>query len=92
MGINIPNYDATQNITNPIRTIGPANKWRQVALDTDFGTTARWLLVGSSGLVSYVAIDDTLVSNFPVGDGYHFMLFKRINTTGTTATSLWWSD
>jgi hypothetical protein len=91
----LPPFDANQAITNPMRSIGPAIKYRLVTAGQDLGTTARWLSVGanggSGGTITYISPDGATVSNFPVDPGYHFLLFTKIVSI-TGATNLWWSD
>ena len=95
MSIVINGYDAQMAVSNPLRTLGPAVKWRAVTPGQNLGTTARWLSVGanggSGGTITYIAPDGTTVTSFPVDQGYHFLLFSQI-VSASGATNLWWSD
>jgi hypothetical protein len=89
--VPITGYDAYEAVNNPVRTLGPALKWRALVADTDFGTIGRWLKVTTAGNLNYIAIDGTTVTGFPVTEGYHYMLFTQI-LSSSSAGGMWWSD
>lgn len=55
---------------------------------TDFARPARYLYVGVTGNVAAVRLDGTAVTfaNLPVG--WHPICCRRVNSTGTTASSI----
>lgn len=55
---------------------------------TDFTTPSRYFQVGVAGTVAVVRMDGTVVSYTVPAGGYIFSVAKRVNATGTTASSI----
>ncbi len=84
--------------TGPTRVMSGVARTGDVVLDTPYGATgipeyARWLYVGVTGNVSYVKWDGTSQTLVGLAAGiWHPIYSTRINTAGTTATSLVWGS
>ena len=89
----IPAFNPDTSVTTPSRPVQGIVKCRSVTQDTDFDEFARWLYVGTSGTVSYVGWDGVTVILPSLTAGvFHPIYAKRINSSGTTATNLFWGN
>lgn len=84
----IDNYDSDAN-TGEQRTIGPAKKLFSVTLDATLDSVARGMLVGTAGNVSLTFRDGATLA-VPLQAGWNPVEFIRVNTSGTTASNLFY--
>lgn len=84
--------------TGPTRMVSGPARYGTVVLNQYYGTpgapeVARWLLVGTSGSVSFTDIsgNDHSIPILLAGV-WHYMLTSKINSAGTTATGLTWAS
>jgi len=84
--------------TGPTRVMSGVAKTDTVSLDTYYGTGgtveyARWLYVGVTGNVSFTKWDGTDQTLVGLAAGVWHPIFSiKVNTTGTTATSIVWGS
>lgn len=91
--LTIPKFDPNTSILTASRPVQGIVKARAVSLDADFDEYARWLYVGVTGAISYVGWDGTTVVIPSLSAGvFHPIYAKRINTSGTTATNIFWGN
>jgi len=73
---------STRTMSGVARTLIPTN-------DTQYGEKMRWIYVGVTGNVSYVAWDGTTQVLVGLAAGvFHPIYSLQINSAGTTATSI----
>ena len=65
----------------------PYSHYKAVVLDTPTPEVARGISVGVAGNVTLVGVDDH-AETFTFPAGVWPVMFKQVNTTGTTASSL----
>lgn len=89
--------------SNPQRSLGPAQTWRQATPGTDFSYTdpngntvagyARWIYIGSTGgNLDYIDWNGNAVTSFPVAQYSMFFMEATRISSSTTATGIWWSS
>ena len=84
--------------TGPTRIMSGVARTGDVSLDTYYGANnsvefARWLYIGFAGDVSYVKWDGTTQILVGLAAGlWHPIYSIKINSTGTTATSIAWGS
>ena len=84
----IQSYDRQAN-TGPERTVGPAKKLFAVTLDQEYESVGRGLLIGVAGNVNLEFTDGTSIT-VPLQAGFNPIEHVKVNTSGTTATGLFW--
>lgn len=95
--INIPALDPNA-YTGPTRVMSGVARTGSVTTDIMYGDNgsvefARWLYVGVTGNVSYRKWDGTDQTLIGLAAGvWHPIYSIRINSSGTTATSLVWGS
>ncbi len=95
---NIPPLDPGA-FTGPTRVMAGVARTGDVVLNQLYGDAgvasefARWLYVGASGNVSYVKWDGTTQVLVGLAAGiWHPIFSTKINSAGTTATSIVWGS
>lgn len=84
--------------TGPTRVMSGVARTGNATLDTYYGPNgsvefARWLYVGVTGAISYTKWDGTNQTLTGLAAGVWHPIFSiRINTSGTTATSIVWGS
>lgn len=85
--------------TGPTRVMAGVARTGDIVLDTLYGNAgvaveyARWLYAGVAGNISYVKWDGTTQVLVGLAAGiWHPIFSVKVNTTGTTATSLVWGS
>lgn len=95
--ISVPALDPNA-YTGPTRVMSGVARTGSVTADTYYGTNgsvefARWLYVGVTGNVSYVKWDGTSQTLVGLAAGvWHPIYSIKVNSSGTTATSLVWGS
>jgi hypothetical protein len=95
--VTVPALDPNA-YTGPTRVMSGVARTGDVTLDTMYGANgsvefARWLYVGVTGNVSYRKWDGTDQTLVGLAAGvWHPIYSIRVNTAGTTATSLVWGS
>lgn len=75
--------------TGPTRTMAGVARFLSPTLDVQYGEKMRWLYVGVTGDVSFVAWDgSTVVLTGLVAGVFHPIYSLMINSSGTTATGI----
>jgi len=84
----ISKYDPYSN-TGEERTIGPAKEVFSITLDQEFASISRGLLIGVAGNVAVKFLNGN-EKTIPLTAGWHPIEVIQVNTTGTTATGLFY--
>lgn len=94
---NVPALDPN-SFTGPTRTMAGVARCGDVVVDTYYGANgsvefARWLYVGVTGNLSYTKWDGTNQTVVGLAAGvWHPIYSIRVNSSGTTATSMVWGS
>lgn len=85
---NVPPLDGF-TFTGPSRTMAGAARFLSPSLDVQYGEKMRWIYVGNSGNVSFIAWDGSTVTLTGLVAGvFHPIYSLQINSSGTTATNI----
>lgn len=85
---DIPKLDGN-NFTGPTRTMAGVARFLSPTLDVQYGEKMRWIYVGVTGNVSFIALNgSTVVLTGLVAGIFHPIWSLQINSSGTTATGI----